>query len=212
MSFDPRMDGPRIEHNFNPRMEPVQQQQMPPPGEMSGMGQPNSGRRQDFGRPVMGQKYDPRMRPPGKEEPAHPTQEFSSGRDRDLAQDPPWHNSGIEQRLGPPREFSDENFDSRNDPKRKTLLPPPIMVHKDEEPGNFHNSGRQDEFSEDNRRREPQRFDDYRGDKSWSNRSEYDRGRREPQREIRRSPPRRNSNDRPSAKRPRREKDSAKTK
>ena len=207
MSFDPRMDGPRIEHNFNPRMEPVQQQQMPPPGEMSGMGQPNSGRRHDFGRPVMGQKYDPRMRPPGKEEPAHPTQEFSSGRDRDLAQDPPWHNSGIEQRLGPPREFSDENFDSRNDPKRKTLLPPPIMVHKDEEPGNFHNSGRQDEFSEDNRRREPQRFDDYRGDKSWSNRSEYDRGRREPQREIRRSPPRRNSNDRPSAKRPRREKD-----
>lgn len=205
--FDTRMDGPRVEHNF--------QQQMPPPGEMSGMGHPNTGRRQhDFrmdGRPVMGQKFDPRMRPPGKDEPIHPSQEYLGGRDRDLAQDPPWHNSGLEQRLGPPREFSEENFDSRNDPKRRTLLPPPIMVHKDEESGAFHgNSGRQDEFSDDNRRRE-QRFDDYRGDKSWTSRPEYDRGRREPQREPRRSPPRRNSNDRPPPKRPRREKDLSKS-
>ena len=211
IGFDPRMDGARIEHNFNPRLEVQQQQQMPPPGEMSGMGHPDSGRRHDFrmdGRPVMGQKFDPRMRPPGKEEPVHPSQEFMGGRDRDLAQDPPWHTSPIEQRLGPPREFSEENFD----PKRRTLLPPPIMVHKDEDSGNFQNSsaGRQDEFSEDNRRREQQRFDDYRGDKSWPSRPEYDRGRREPQREPRRSPPRRNSNDRPPVKRPRREKELSK--
>lgn len=211
MGFDPRRDGSRIDQNFNPRMDGQQQpqQQMPPPGEMGGMGHSDLGRRHDFrmdGRPPMGQKFDPRMRPPGKEDPMHPPQEFLGGRDRDLAQDPPWHNSGIEQRLGPPREFSEENF---NDPKRRTLLPPPIMVHKDEESGNFHNSGRQDEFSEDNRRRE-QRFDDYRGDKSWSNRPEYDRGRREQQREPRRSPPRRNNNDRPPAKRQRREKDTSK--
>ena len=205
MGFDPRMDP-----NFNPRMEPQQQQQqMPPPGEIGAMGHPDPGRRHDFrmdGRPGMGQKFDPRMRPPGKEEPMHPPQEFMGGRDRDLAQDPPWHNSGLEQRLGPAHEFSDENF---NDPKRRTLLPPPIMAHKDEESGSFHNSsGRQDE---DNRRREQQqRFDDYRGDKSWSNRPEYDRGRREPQREARRSPTRRNSNDRPPAKRQRREKDTSK--
>ena len=209
MGFDPRMDGQRMEHNFNPRMEPQQQQQMPPPGEMSGMGHPDSGRRHDFrmdGRPAMGQKFDPRMRPPGKEESVHPSQEFMGGRDR---QDPPWHTSPIEQRLGPPREFPEDIF---NDPKRRTLLPPPIMAHKDEESGSFqNNSGRQDDFSEDNRRREQQqqqqRFDDYRGDKSWPSRPEYDRGRREPQREPRRSPPRRNNNDRPAVKRPRREKE-----
>ena len=217
-NVDPRMRNvrkeigfdPRMEHNFNPRMEVQQQQQLPPPGEMSGMGHPDPGRRHDFrmdGRSVMGQKFDPRMRPPGKEEPGHPPQEFLGARDRDLVQDPPWHNSGIEQRLGPPREFSEENFD----PKRRTLLPPPIMPHKDDKSGGFHNSsGRQDEFSEDNRRRE-QRFDDYRGEKSWSNRPDYDRGRREPpQREPRRSSPRRNSSDRPPPKRPRREKDSSK--
>lgn len=216
MGFDPRMDGPRIEHNFNHRLEGQPQQTLPPLGEMSGMGHPDPGRRQhDFrmdGRPGMGQKFDPRMRPPGKDEPVHPPQEFLGGRDRDIVQDPPWHNSGLEQRLGPPREFSEENFDSRNDPKRRTLLPPPIMLHKDEESGSFHNNnpGRQDEFTEDNRRREQQRFDDYRGDKSWPGRPEYDRGRREPQREPRRSPPRRNSSDRPPAKRQRREKDTSK--
>lgn len=217
MGFDPRMDRPRIEPNFNPRLESQQPQQLPLPGEMAGMGQPDVGRRQhDFrmeGRPVMGQKFDPRMRPSGKEEPIHPSQEFLGSRDRDMAQDPPWHNSGLEQRLGPPREFPEENFDSRNDPKRRTLLPPPIMIHKDEESVGFHNLGRQDEFSEDNRRREPpQRFDDYRSDKSWSSRADYDRGRRELQRESRRSPPHRNSNsnDRPPAKRPRREKDLSK--
>ena len=197
MSFDPRMG-----QNINQRGDVRQQQQQPPQGDMN-MIMPPDRRTRDFrmegGRPdmrPMGQNFDPRMRP-GREEGGHPPQqEFQLSRERDMIQEPPWSSGGMDR--GQPHDFQED--------KRRTLLPPPIMLHNDEDT-NSHPPGRQGEFPDDGRRRD-QRFDDYRGEKSWHGRPDYDRGRRDPQREPRRSPPRRNSaSDRPPTKRPRRDKE-----
>ena len=200
---DPRMHNARQEIGFDPRMgqnlnQRGQQRQQPSQVEMNMMMPPDRRPPHDFrmegGRPdmrSMGQNFDPRMRP-GREEAGHPPQQPT--RERDMIQEPPW-SGGMDR--GQPHDFQED--------KRRTLLPPPIMLHSDEETNNP--PGRQGEFPDDGRRRD-QRFDDYRGEKSWHGRPDYDRGRRDLQRESRHSPPRRNSSgDRPPPKRPRRDKE-----